>query len=130
MPQSLDEWIEEYRLAWENRDADAAAALFTPDATYRDNIFEDPHLGQEGVRSYWESVTAPQSDVRVLTGRPFVDGSRVAVEFWTTMKYDGAETTLPGCLLLDFDDNWQCRALREYWLTSEGLVEPPTVWGQ
>jgi ketosteroid isomerase-like protein len=50
MPQSLDEWIEEYRLAWENMDADAAAALFTPDATYRDNIFEDPHRGQEGVR--------------------------------------------------------------------------------
>ena len=112
MPQSLDEWIEEYRLAWENMDADAAAALFTSDATYRDNIFEDPHRGQEGVRFYWESVTAPQSDVRVLMGRPFVDGSRVAVEFWTTMKYDGAETTLPGCLLLDFDDNWQCRALR------------------
>jgi hypothetical protein len=111
-------------------DADAAAALFTPDATYRDNIFEDPHRGPEGVRSYWESVTAPQSDVRVLMGRPFVDGSRVAVEFWTTMKYDGAETTLPGCLLLDFDDNWQCRALREYWVTAEGSVEPPTVWGR
>jgi hypothetical protein len=63
-------------------------------------------------------------------GRPFVDGLRVAVEFWATMKYDGAETTLPGCLLLDFDDNWQCRALREYWLTAEGLVDPPTVWGQ
>lgn len=130
MAKSLDEWIEEYRLAWENMDADAAAALFTPDATYRDNIFEDPHRGQEGVRSYWESVTAPQSDVRVLMGRPFVDGSRVAVEFWTTMKFDGAETTLPGCLLLEFDDNWQCNALREYWVTAGGLVEPPTVWGQ
>ena len=130
MPQSLDEWIEAYRLAWENMDADAAAALFTPDATYRDNIFEDPHRGQEGVRSYWESVTAPQSDVRVLMGRPFVDGSRVAVEFWATMKYAGEETTLPGCLLLEFDDKWQCSALREYWVTAAGLVEPPTVWGQ
>ena len=130
MPQSLNEWIEEYRLAWENMDSDAAAALFTPDATYRDNIFEDHHRGQQGVRSYWESVTAPQSDVRVLMGRPFVDGSRVAVEFWATMKYAGEETTLPGCLLLEFDDKWQCRALREYWVTAEGLVEPPTVWGQ
>lgn len=130
MPQSLDEWIEEYRMAWENMDADAAAALFTADAIYRDNIFEDPHRGKEGVRSYWESVTAPQSDVRVLMGRPFVDGSRVAVEFWATMKYAGEETTLPGCLLLEFDDKWQCRALREYWVTAEGLVEPPTVWGQ
>jgi hypothetical protein len=36
-------------------------------------------------------------------GRPFVDGSRVAVEWWTTMVDDGDEVTLPGCLLLTFE---------------------------
>jgi hypothetical protein len=37
-----------------------------------------------------------QSQVGVRMGRPFVDGNRVAAEFWTTMLVDGAETTLPG----------------------------------
>ena len=130
MPASAQEWIEGYRQAWENRDPDAAAALFTPDGTYRSNIFEEPHRGRDGVRAYWESVTGTQSEVDVRMGRPFVDGSRVAVEWWTQMKSDGEEIRLTVCLLLDFDDNWLCRRLREYWQFAPGLGEPPGEWGQ
>jgi hypothetical protein len=130
VPASLDEWIERYRVAWEMRDADAAAALFTPDATYRSNIFEEPSRGQTGVRAYWTEVTAAQSEVQVQMGRPFVDGRRVAVEFWTNMKGDGADVTVPGCLLLDFDETWSCSRLREYWLFEPARRDPPPEWGQ
>lgn len=123
------EWVESYRQAWESRDAGAAAALFTPDATYRSNIFEAPHRGQDGVREYWSDVTASQSDVSVRMGKPFVDGRRVAVEFWTNMKVDGEDVTLPGCLLLDFDDAGLCWRLREYWHFASGRAEPPAEWG-
>lgn len=130
MPKTLDEWIEQYRLAWESRDPRGAAALFAPDATYRSNIFEEPHEGREGVAEYWQRVTASQSEVRVRMGRPFVDGTRVAVEFWTNMRVDGEAVTLPGCLLLDFVDNWTCHRLREYWHYNPGAHEPPDGWGQ
>lgn len=130
MPGTLAEWIEGYRVAWEGRDPDAAADLFTPDATYRSNIVEPVHQGREGVRAYWEAVTASQSDVQVQMGRPFLDGARVTVEFWTTMKVDGEAVTLPGCLLLDFTDQWLCRRLREYWHFLPGHHEPPEEWGQ
>lgn len=126
---TLDEWIEGYRSAWEDRDAEAAAELFSVDASYRSNIFDEPHLGRDGVRAYWESVTASQGEVRVRMGRPFVEGSRVAVEFWTTMRVDGDPVTLPGCLLLDFDDAGSCRRLREYWHFVPGRLEPPDGWG-
>ncbi|RPI24574.1 MAG: nuclear transport factor 2 family protein, partial [Actinobacteria bacterium] len=115
MPQGLDEWVEGYRLAWENADAEGAAALFTPDATYRSNIFEEAHQGRAGIEDYWRNVTATQGEVRVRMGRPFADGHRVAVEWWTTMDVAGEAVTLPGCLLLEFDDDWLCRSLREYW---------------
>ena len=127
---NLDEWIEGYRVAWENRDPAAAASLFTEDATYRSNIFEDPHVGRDGVRDYWASVTSTQSDVRVRMGGPFVDGSRVTVEFWTTMEVEDAPTTLSGCLLLEFDENRVCRRLREYWHFQPGTFEPPVGWGE
>ena len=130
MPRTLAEWIEGYRVAWESRDPDAAAGLFTPAATYRSNIVEPPHEGREGVRAYWESVTAAQDDVRVRMGRPFGDGPRVTVEFWTTMTVDGEPVTLPGCLLLDFTDDWLCWRLREYWHFVPGQHEPPDEWGQ
>lgn len=130
MPKSVDEWIESYRLAWVNRDPAAAASLFTPDATYRDNIFEDAHEGTDGVFAYWEGVTAGQTDVEVRMGRPFLDGSRVTVEFWTNMTVGGGDTTLAGCLLLDFTHDWLCRRLREYWFFQEGSAAPPPEWGE
>lgn len=127
---TLEDWIEAYRVAWELRDAEAAASLFTADATYRSNIFEEPHQGREGVAEYWRAVTSAQSDNRVRMGRPFVDGARVAVEFWTNMKVNGDDVTLPGCLLLDFDDAGLCRRLREYWHFEAGSHEPPAEWGE
>lgn len=129
MPRNVTEWVESYRLAWENRDPAAAASLFSDDATYRSNIFEDPYRGRDGVEGYWRSVTTSQSDVRVEMGQPFADGSRVAVEFWTNMSVDGEDVTLPGCLLLDFTDEWLCSGLREYWHFQPGSHSPPDGWG-
>ena len=122
-------WLDAYRRAWEDADAEAAAALFDDRATYRSNIFQEPCEGPDGVRRYWQEVTASQSHVSVRMGRPFVDGNRVAAEFWTTMLVDGAETTLPGCLLLEFGEDSRCRSLREYWHFEGGLLEPPPEWG-
>ncbi|HEX6331310.1 MAG TPA: nuclear transport factor 2 family protein [Actinomycetota bacterium] len=122
-------WLEAYRRAWEDKDAEAAAALFDGKSTYRSNIFEAPYEGPDGVRLYWHDVTRSQADVRVRMGRPYVDGNRVAAEFWTTMLVDGAETTLPGCLLLHFGDNGLCVSLHEYWHFQPGVHEPPPEWG-
>jgi hypothetical protein len=62
------------------------------------------------VRRYWQDVTQTQQEVSVVMGRPFVDGDRVAAEFWTTMRNDGADITLPGCLLLRFGQDGLCLA--------------------
>jgi uncharacterized protein (TIGR02246 family) len=127
---TVDEWIQAYRRAWEERDADAAAALFTEDGEYRTHPFLDVNKGRDGVRSYWSEVTSTQANVGVRVGRPFRDGDRVAVEFWTTMENAGAEVTLAGCLLLRFDANGLCSALREYWFFEEGTRPPHRGWGE
>lgn len=123
------EWAEAYRVAWETADPEAASALFTEDASYRDAIYEEPHHGRSGVADYWAGVTASQSDIAVRMGEPFVDGSRVAVEFWTNMTVEGAPVTLAGCLLLRFDDSGLCSDLREYWAFTDGDHQPPGGWG-
>ena len=123
-------WLEAYRVAWEEKDTEAAAALFDEASTYRANIFEEPFEGKDGVRAYWQQVTSTQEDVQVRIGSPFADGDRVAAEFWTTMRVGGDEVTLPGCLLLRFGDDGLCRSLREYWHFQPGRFEPPPGWGE
>lgn len=126
---TVTEWIDAYRQAWEDRDPEAAASLFTEDAWYRSNIYEDPHEGRDGVTAYWSGVTSAQSDVSVQMGERFGEGDRVAVEFWTNMAVEGDPVTLAGCLLLDFAPDGRCRRLREYWNFEQGTHAPPPGWG-
>jgi hypothetical protein len=94
----------------------------------RSNPFEEPHVGHGGIRAYWEGVTGQQRDARVRMGRPFADGSRVAVEWWTTMVSEGEVVTLPGCLLLRFESDGRWSDLREYWNFTPGRREPFEDW--
>jgi hypothetical protein len=62
-------------------------------------------------------------------GRPSVDGSRVAVEWWTTMVDEGEAVNLPGCLLLHFETDGHCSDPRKYWHVEPGTHEPFAGWG-
>lgn len=128
--RSVGRWAAAYARAWELRDPDAAAALFTPDAAYRSLIFNEPHTGSIAIRSYWQRATSTQSDVRVWMGAPLVDGQRAAIEWWTVMAHEGeGRVTLPGCLLLEFDGERGAR-LNEYWHSGPGAAEPYEGWGR
>jgi SnoaL-like domain len=131
MPTRIDDWIASYGRAWEERDADAAAALFTSDAVYRDHPLGPPHLGSDGVRKYWSDVTATQSAVAVRFGAPVAsaDEMRAAVEFWVTMTSGGSDVTLMGILMLLFADDGRCKELREAWHFESGHHDPPEGWG-
>lgn len=126
---TVEEWIEEYGRAWREQDANAVVALFTEDAEYRSSPFREPHVGSDGIRAYWERATATQEDADVNMGKPIVDGNVVAVEWWTTMRDEGEEITLPGCLLLRFAPDGRCEALREYWNVEPGRHDPHPGWG-
>jgi uncharacterized protein (TIGR02246 family) len=126
----IQAWLERYRLAWEDGDADAAAALFTEDAVYRSSPFREPHVGQKSIREYWRNATGTQSDTRVRIGRPVVEGDRVAVEWWATYTdADEGEGTLPGILMLRFARDGRCAELRETWNWEAGIRHPHPGWG-
>ena len=124
------EWVERYRQAWEQADADAAVELFTPDASYRAHIFSEAYVGSDAIRGYWQRATDEASDIRVRMGEPLVVGRRAAVEWWTTMtEPDEGAVTLPGCLLLRFAEDGRCEGLHEYWVLAKGTSEPPPEFG-
>ncbi len=125
----LDEWVTSYAQAWESASEELIASLFTEDASYRSSPFREPFNGHAEIRAYWRRGAGAQQETRVHMGRPFRDGERVAVEWWTTMIEDGAEVTLPGCLLLRFTADGRCQDLREYWNAEEGRREPFRGWG-
>jgi len=126
---NYDEWLDRYRQAWIERDADLAGTLFTDDAIYREQPFQKPFIGRDAIRQYWYTVTRSQSAIELTYGAPVFAGPRAAVEWWANLLNDGKPITLAGEFLLTFDNNGQCRELREYWILTEGRITPPDGWG-
>ena len=128
---AVQQWVDAYAQAWRDRDADAAAALFTADSSYRSHPLEEAHQGADGVQAYWSNVTETQDRVDVRMGRPVesADGRRAAVEFWVRMLNGGAEVTLIGILFLRFADDGRCEDLRETWMFDPGDHPPHEGWG-
>lgn len=126
---NVEEWIEAYGAAWRERDADAAAGLFTADAVYRSHPLREPHRGTQAIHDYWSGATGSQAELDLRFGKPIVSGDRAAVEWWATMLSDGEEVTLPGILYLRFASDGRCEELREAWHAEEGRTPPPPGWG-
>jgi hypothetical protein len=126
----LADWIDCYRRAWEENDADLLVTLFTEDASYRSSPFREPNVGHDAIRAYWARAAGTQRNVEVRTGEPVVEANVAAVEWWTTLEdaEDGL-ITLPGCLLLQFAPDGRCFDLREYWNVEDGRRDPHEGWG-
>jgi ketosteroid isomerase-like protein len=126
---TVEEWIEAYGRAWREKDAAAAAALFTEAAVYRSHPLRDPHVGSEAIHAYWSRATGSQDDLELRFGTPIVAGDRAAVEWWAQMRVDDDDVTLPGILYLRFAADGRCEELREAWHLEDGRHPPPPGWG-
>jgi uncharacterized protein (TIGR02246 family) len=114
---ALQAWLGKYEAAWEQRDPDQAAALFTENATYRETPFQEPFKGRAGIRKYWAEVTADQRMIDFKSDVIAVQGN-VGVAHWSatlTTASTGAKVELDGVFVLTFDASGLCASLREWW---------------
>lgn len=115
-------WLAAYGRAWEARDPDAAAALFTEDAVYEETPFSKPLRGREAIREYWAEVPRSQEDIR-FTFSVLAWAGGAGVAHWRTTLVrtaDGARIQLDGVLVATFDHGGLCRHFREWWHRQEG----------
>lgn len=108
--------METYRRAWETRDANLAADLFTEDATYQVDPFSAPLEGREAIRRYWEEATGPHRDVqfrwKLAAAQDGVHILEWQVEFTRT---DAGRIELRGVMFIQLAGERIFR-FREYWL--------------
>lgn len=129
---TVEVWLRSLAAAWEHRDPEAAAALFTDDATYTVDPHAPPTRGRTTIRDYWAGEVAGQHGVQVQFGVPVIAGDRAAVEWWATLEgsADGP-ATLAGVVMLRFAADGRCAELREYWMASPWVIAAPQPgWGR
>jgi len=114
---ALESWLKNYEQAWELRDADRAAALFTENARYHEMPFDPPKLGRKGIHDYWTTVTADQRDVDFKFGIVAVNGQTGIARWSANLKSasSGVRVELDGVFVLTFEVSGLCSELREWW---------------
>ena len=118
----FDNWLAAYGLAWERRDAQAFAALFTPDVHYHWTPFEEPRVGRDAVAEAFEAAVVRQRDIR-FTASALSRSDPGGIAHWRcSFKRAGTDYTvrLDGMLVVEFADSGLCRIFREWWHSDEG----------
>ena len=115
--RAFGDWLDRYRQAWEKRDPDAAAALFTEQATYRETPYDPPFQGQDEIRAYWAKAVAGQSGVRFTSEILACSGDRGVCRWHATFKAAEAGDTidLDGIFLCRFAEPARVDAFEEWW---------------
>ncbi len=119
--KAFNAWLEQYRKAWENCDANAAATLFTNDAEYYWTPFEEPKRGQDEIAVAWKDATSRQQDVH-FTYTILAVTNRTGIVHWHTSFTritTGKHVELDGIIMAEFDSDHTCRVFREWWHSSE-----------
>jgi hypothetical protein len=57
-------WLDGYGQAWENRNPEAAAALFNESGSYQVTPFLEPMRGRKAIFEYWSEVARTEKDIR------------------------------------------------------------------
>jgi hypothetical protein len=117
-------WFETLGRAWENRDPQAAAALFTEDVTYHENPFEEPLHGRKAVFRYWSEETQFQEQISFHSEILGVTQDTGFAHWWVTFVRTPSKTRvgLDGICAICLNDEHKCYALREWWHTQEDGV--------
>ncbi len=119
--EGIDAWLLRYGAAWEARDGEAAARLFTDDAVYCWGPHDPPLQGRDAIGERWSQATDDQRDVRFRHEILGIDGDRVFARWWSTFVRlpTGWRVELDGVFVLDFSDGDRCHRLQEWWLARE-----------
>jgi uncharacterized protein (TIGR02246 family) len=110
-------WLDSYGQAWTDRDAIAAAELYTDDATYQVTPFDEPIRGRAAIREYWEGVARTEQRIKFEYELLAVT-AEYGIAQWKASFIrvpPGLETKLNGIFLVSMDSNGRCRSLHEWW---------------
>ncbi len=91
--------------------------------------FREPRRGTDEIRGNLRVNFKAESGVTCRFGEPIVAASGAAVEWWwASWIEDGAELTMAGVTLLQFDSEGRVIDHRDYWNQEKDCREPYADW--
>jgi ketosteroid isomerase-like protein len=116
-------WMDAYSRAYEERDPDAAARLFTDDATYQWGPFGDLLRGPEAIRERWATAVGDdrETDFRFAYEVLAVTDELGIARWMASASVSSEQRRLlyEGIFAVALGEDDLCREFREWWNTDE-----------
>jgi hypothetical protein len=120
---SVAKWLQDYVKAWEFYDPEAIGVLFSQDATYRYNPYDEPVRGRDAIVANWlEYRDAPNTYSAEY--QPVAVEGNTAVANGRTLYYEADGKTLlrqfDNIFVLRFDEQGRCMEFCEWFMQPRG----------
>jgi hypothetical protein len=124
----LTEWLDAYGRAWEERDAEQAANLFTEDAVYQWGPFGRKLRGRVMIREAWEDAVETQANVKFGYEVITATGRGGLARWWCSMDVpeQKVRSDIEGIFRLAFDDTGLCTCLEEWFNSKQEPLDAAT----
>jgi hypothetical protein len=114
---AFQSWLDAYGQAWENRNPEAATALYAESGTYQVTPFLEPMRGRKAIFEYWSEVARTEESIRfgyeILVANGELNIARWSASF--VIVPPGLQTQLDGIFLISLDEEGRCKSLQEWW---------------
>jgi hypothetical protein len=121
--QQVQQWLDDYVSAWKTYDKAAIGALFSEEAEYRYNPYDEPVRGREAIIAEWlDDPDAPNTYSAHYA--PIAVNGNTAVTHGESIYYksDGKtiERKFDNIFVLKFDDEGRCEDFCEWYMQPRG----------
>lgn len=121
--QHVQKWLDDYVSAWKSYDPAAIGALFSENASYRFNPFDDPVTGRDTIVLNWLENRDPP-DTYAAQYHPIVVEGNTAVANGRSFYYEADGKTVhrqfDNIFVLKFDSEGRCEDFCEWYMQPRG----------
>lgn len=120
--EQVTNWLIEYGRAWEAGDFEKVTSLFSAEAVYHEDPFNQPMVGHSEIREYWkDGASDSQENVSFQFTLWTIDGEQSFAHWCASFTRINSQkrVKLDGIFRLKFQQNESgapvCTSLQEWW---------------
>jgi ketosteroid isomerase-like protein len=123
--QQFTTWLDAYGRAYTTQDPEAAASLFTENATYQWGPFGELLRGPTEIHRRWAEWANPSEQDLRFEYEILVVTDEIGIARWMASSRFPSDERLvryDGIFAVRLDDDLRCREFREWWNTQEERI--------
>jgi len=123
--QQFTTWLDAYGRAYTTQDPEAAASLFTENATYQWGPFGELLRGPTEIHRRWAEWANPSEQDLRFEYEIVVVTDEIGIARWMASSRFPSDERLvryDGIFAVRLDDDLRCREFREWWNTQEERI--------